>query len=520
MTTDQLDNTIFELIRLELVRQGYLPDQLLYSTEQEFTDAKQALIDNSTDDDFRIITLHNVGSNEARGESHYPKILIDREEEPEGDLGAHGITEFQEINVDGEDRFQEVGLPTSSSEVVYELTTGTESRRYEVIMDQIIRNALKNMTQHQIFVEDDNAFTGETFFMKREQKIDLSTSELIEKQIRYRASDLWLEDCVLQEGTYSPITEINVDICAVVDVEEAAEELIFNFSKAEKRADLIGWIVENEENIQSYIIEYTTNGFDWASFSTIPVGTPPSVPGTDYTYNEIMILNTPFLSTRIRVIGTNNQTVFISGAMPERQYLFDGISYNSSNQILTISADNNVGVQQYEAMVVITATGEEEVRGVAEVNQGSAGQYFIFVDQETNDDWVFIRVRAVLDGSVCVYSDNLNIPLTSGVVFDNLMGTTVDGGCSYKIDWIVSEEDDIIRYEIYRGTPTSGVKIGEVLQGETYTFTDTNGVDGINAYYVKAVGAGGDIDSNGLLGVISCSGVYYEDVFEDVYIGD
>ena len=114
VTLEEIDRTIYELIRKRLVADGYLPDIANYRTEKDYIEAKKQI---EAQKGF-VIELHGVGTPEARDERIICEITIDRKQIEAGMLGGE-TPQFKKDQNTG--KFTKEKIPAICSDVRYEI---------------------------------------------------------------------------------------------------------------------------------------------------------------------------------------------------------------------------------------------------------------------------------------------------------------------------------------------------------------------------------------------------------------
>lgn len=194
-TYEEIDRTLFELIRIGIVSKGYLPDLTAYSADPEsYVLAKETL--KASLPDHELIEVYGTGPPESRDEKTVSKIIIDRKEAPEGTLGGFPVMEYEPIlnsnNVlTGYDKFQ---MPENSRTIKYEIRYMTNSVKYSRIITTIIDNALG--TKRYIYpVKDDGTFDKTKFmFIKLTNDVAVGGEKIIESVLTYEIIDVFIQE--------------------------------------------------------------------------------------------------------------------------------------------------------------------------------------------------------------------------------------------------------------------------------------------------------------------------------------
>ena len=130
LNLDDIDKTIFELIRKELVSLGLLPDSLT-SVDYDLDKANlKAILPNGS------IEVFGVSSWQNRDMKMLSRFVIDRTEIKKGQIGGGGIIEDRHTE-NGQDVIRVYKL-SSSKNITYEIRFSTDSQEYELLSNSII----------------------------------------------------------------------------------------------------------------------------------------------------------------------------------------------------------------------------------------------------------------------------------------------------------------------------------------------------------------------------------------------
>lgn len=182
MTFEELDRTVFELIRLQVVAAGYLVDMTAYGTEAAYVAANDVLKDSLPDK--QLIHVFGVGKPSGREEIVESRIVIDRVNSELGTIGAFPEQYFED---NGDDTFDKVDMASNTEDVMYDIRIITNKIKFERVCRQIVRDALgikKYIT---------SITTSENMFIQMIDDVPLTATENIEISLRFVISDLFLE---------------------------------------------------------------------------------------------------------------------------------------------------------------------------------------------------------------------------------------------------------------------------------------------------------------------------------------
>lgn len=209
---EEIDRTVFELIRLESVRLGFLPDILLFTNDPEGYNKAKLQIQK----DKYLIEVFGVGSSESRDEKIHTKIVIDRTGNPFGSIGSFGVTGFEK---DDKGKFKKFKYPSMTMDLHYDVRIITNSTAKERVCQMLLLRCLGVNK----FIE--SIETKDTYHIIRDGFFNLSAARLLEYSLKYIIKDIYLEECeILGEGI-PQLTEVNMN---QVVVTQTAIDIIEN----------------------------------------------------------------------------------------------------------------------------------------------------------------------------------------------------------------------------------------------------------------------------------------------------
>ncbi len=218
---EQLDRTIYELIRRELVSIGALPDRKILSPTQ-YAQALSILRAEGS-----LIELFGQGSLEARDKKEVSRITILRKNTQLGTLGANHISEFKPTLNEQDEvvSFDKMKQPTRSKNVVYEIRSIALSTQKERLMIQAISKALGfdyvNLVD-PITLED---VEGELVLLNMLGDVDVSVMDFTERLFTYAFMDIWVDEAIVERGSIPPIQRITWDFTMEEDISEQGGDL-------------------------------------------------------------------------------------------------------------------------------------------------------------------------------------------------------------------------------------------------------------------------------------------------------
>lgn len=218
ITVSDIDNGIYEKLRKETVRLGYLPDIALYqppnpANEAAYEAARQAIINSGKE----IIEVFNVGNSDDRDGITKNKIIVDRSAPEKGNISFHNVEKLVPVG-DPEDpatKYKKVKLPAFSYFITYQITYICVKSKYDYIIQDILRKALLNFTYLKGY-DDNGTELSEGFNIMYMTTIDQSDAKFVERIYRFRVGEVILdnyeeEDEYILQSNISQITDIDVE---------------------------------------------------------------------------------------------------------------------------------------------------------------------------------------------------------------------------------------------------------------------------------------------------------------------
>lgn len=217
-----IDRSIFEVIRLKLVAEGYLPDITLFDTStpsglQAWKDAIDTII---ADKGF-YIQLYGAGSNQSKNDKSTPRIVyIPRRIFP-GDLGGNPERIYTE-DVNG-NTFSSTVRPPQTSEFQFDISLVSKRSREERVLNAIMGDIFSKRAYIPFYTNTGDPNLDQSFFCTQYSFRDQPNVDfgLMEKVYSYQAVDIW-------DKEFEPASPAHKLVDATIDV----------FLKDEDEADL------------------------------------------------------------------------------------------------------------------------------------------------------------------------------------------------------------------------------------------------------------------------------------------
>lgn len=207
-TEGQIEHGLFEAIRKKVFEMGFYPDyvSLLSLPDDEYVvalaAAKQAIIDAGK----KLIEVYGPGDIQDHDELHNCSIIISRDDFGPGTLGFY-LTESYEEKPDGS--FDVYKNPSGTTTMQYQVSYISDSAKYDRICHQAVINALGAKTRYIPGYTDEGVEMERLFQVKYVMTLDKSSSDFIERAVRYNVVDVLIEEPQFKENV-KPITEINI----------------------------------------------------------------------------------------------------------------------------------------------------------------------------------------------------------------------------------------------------------------------------------------------------------------------
>lgn len=180
--TVEVDNGIYEVLRLELVAAGYLPDKLAFLPNNlAGYEAAKVAIRNAGKP---VIELYNSSAYDSRNELTDPVIVIDRILVEPADAGMTQDWEYKYNQVDGD--YDKYLSPDTRYDITYQITYITKLEETASIIESILAGALGARKYIPALKSSDNSIVS-NFYLHRLNYFDTSGSDFLERGCRYLA---------------------------------------------------------------------------------------------------------------------------------------------------------------------------------------------------------------------------------------------------------------------------------------------------------------------------------------------
>lgn len=202
-TYEELDRSMYEYIRIGLVRAGLLPDISLYTTAASYKAAKDSLRASLAGSNKRLVELFGVANMDARDGKTDAKITIDRMGTPIGSMGAFGAYYYSSDNALNPTLYNIYGYPDRAIDIVYDVRIISRTTEMERIAHHVVyRNLGVNryhLSYHPItYVKSVDKY----FLLELAVDTNLSTSGMLEILMKYVVRDVFIADGDISDGGY------------------------------------------------------------------------------------------------------------------------------------------------------------------------------------------------------------------------------------------------------------------------------------------------------------------------------
>jgi hypothetical protein len=162
--------------------------------------------------------------------------------------------------------------------------------------------------------------------------------------------------------------------------------LVSFYSSQQNQEIILHWRTENEENINSFEIESSSNGnSDWNAIQMIP-SMAADAGGYSYSFNVLTKMNDQYY--RLKVIDRDgkygySKILFITSGQTGTLSVAPTLVYSSMNVSLPASGLTHVSIYNTSGQLVKTMIGGSEVFTI-DVSNLSRGEYFLNASQGKN----------------------------------------------------------------------------------------------------------------------------------------
>lgn len=179
----ELDNGIFELLRLEAVSRGFLPDFAALGSQSAYEAAKPGIRAGGK----QIVEVFNVGSWKSRGEKNINNIILDRSTPKPARTGVGKSFDYDKVGA----AYEKSRPADMKWDVSYRVTYITQTAEYADAIEELFRSAL-GARKLISCLDDSGVKTGEIWLFYSGE-FDTSGADFIERGATYIARNVDLQ---------------------------------------------------------------------------------------------------------------------------------------------------------------------------------------------------------------------------------------------------------------------------------------------------------------------------------------
>ena len=201
---EQVDRSVFEVIRKEVVRLGYLPDITQYEGAgvEAFEAAKREIVRTKG----FVIEVFGASSDIDKYSKRYPRIVYIAKRIIPGDIGGNYTGAYYEKKKDG--TFTATAQPPQLTDYQFEISIVARRADQLRVMDGVISNVLSRRDYVPNYLDNTKVMFVEQTGYRDFPDLDFGYLEYI---YMYTAKDLLDRATIKAEGI-APLAEINIDV--------------------------------------------------------------------------------------------------------------------------------------------------------------------------------------------------------------------------------------------------------------------------------------------------------------------
>lgn len=204
----EVDNGIFEILRLKCVELGYLPDFVVSGNITNYNTAKNAIRQTGK----QIIEVFNNSTGSSIGEQNINNIIVKRKTTKPAKTGVGKSYEYE---LDSQNNnYKKTETADTKYDILYTITYNTTSAEYSDIIEEILRDCFG--IRKLINALDNNAIIKGEFWLIYTGEADTSMASFIEKKINYEARNIDLIGDI-DLGTVASLETFTLDISTDIE---------------------------------------------------------------------------------------------------------------------------------------------------------------------------------------------------------------------------------------------------------------------------------------------------------------
>ena len=219
---EQIERSIFEAVREELVDKNMLPDITTFNLatgQNAWETALQVLKGSNTHG--WVAELFGVSGYQTKNTKKVPRIVIDSQQFLPGELGGDTTRIYQQPVPGPNNPFNGLARPPRSADYYFNLHVVTNKTDQLRKLQALLAIALPRRGYIKFHFEAMPTFSGNLFIQQLAYTDYPQTEEgVMEKIYRYVITDVWEQECIVQLQTtgpqagqpvvYAPIDEITI----------------------------------------------------------------------------------------------------------------------------------------------------------------------------------------------------------------------------------------------------------------------------------------------------------------------
>ena len=208
MTIDKIDRAFYELLRVELVALGYLPDIASFNTAEEYKAARVALAESLPKG--HLIDIFGVGAAPKRGVTHVNRFVINRKSITPSPIRTAGVYKYEAYTDNGEVKYRKLQYPDNMSNIVYEIRCIADSTENERLLQSILTKVIGTYGAIKPVDETGTFLDNGLISIQNTGGVDVSAMDnIIEWLFTYNVSDVWVGEFTTLREDIPVLTSID-----------------------------------------------------------------------------------------------------------------------------------------------------------------------------------------------------------------------------------------------------------------------------------------------------------------------
>jgi hypothetical protein len=183
-TLDQIENGLFEALRIALVQGGYLPDVTVYTSQATF----KAQIEAIRAANKPVIMLYGVGNYKARGETKNNKIVIDRLNTERGSIGTPQAYTYQ-LQPNG--KYSQMKYPNAPQNILFQVSWVCEEQSVNNLIETLVLETF-DTKGHAKGYDNNGTPTTSSFHYVKQDEGQNNEDKFIDRYVRYLVPNVYI----------------------------------------------------------------------------------------------------------------------------------------------------------------------------------------------------------------------------------------------------------------------------------------------------------------------------------------